>query len=131
MHQLTGRAITLWGPNLEHEIETVAGDFFYVPANIPHWGFNPYDEPAVAVVARTDPQDQENLVVCGDNLIPEGFKAMAAELRVLERRSLTTSTGIDGDRARPHRRAGPSRHLGQAHRRQRHSRSACVAPITK
>lgn len=44
-----------------------AGDFVYIPAGVPHLPGNPSaTEPAVAVVARTDPNEQESVV-----LLPE------------------------------------------------------------
>jgi len=41
----------------------VAGDFFYIPAGVPHLPMNTGDEPCVAVVARTDPNEQESVVL--------------------------------------------------------------------
>ena len=44
-----------------------AGDFVYIPANVPHLPYNlSGSEPATAVVARTDPNEQESVV-----LLPE------------------------------------------------------------
>src|SRR5215467_5698018 len=39
-----------------------AGDFMYVPPGIPHLPVNRSDVMTVAVVARTDPQEQESVV---------------------------------------------------------------------
>jgi uncharacterized RmlC-like cupin family protein len=55
-----------WGENLEHVMETNAGDLIYIPAGTPHLPFNDGIEPAVAVIARTDPNEQESVV-----LLPE------------------------------------------------------------
>ena len=38
----------------------------YIPADMPHLPENPYEERARAVVARTDPHEQESVV-----LLPE------------------------------------------------------------
>jgi len=39
------------------------GDFLYIPAGVPHQPYNPTDTPARAVLARTDPNEQESVVV--------------------------------------------------------------------
>ncbi len=44
-----------------------AGAFVYIPAGMPHLPHNTSDsEPAVALIARTDPNEQESVV-----LLPE------------------------------------------------------------
>jgi uncharacterized RmlC-like cupin family protein len=49
--------------NLEH-LEVRAGDFLYIPAGVPHLPYNPSQvESAVAVLARTDPNEQESVVL--------------------------------------------------------------------
>lgn len=63
---LEGKADMYWGERLEHRMETSAGDMIYIPADVPHLPFNPYDAPAKAVIARTDPHEQESVV-----LLPE------------------------------------------------------------
>ena len=40
-----------------------AGDFLYVPPGIPHLPVNRSASPMVAVVARTDPAEQESVVI--------------------------------------------------------------------
>ena len=35
----------------------------YIPANMPHLPLNRSDAPAVAVIARTDPHEQESVVL--------------------------------------------------------------------
>ena len=43
---------------------TRAGDFVYIPANMPHLPYNrSQTAPATAVVARTDPNEQESVVM--------------------------------------------------------------------
>ena len=52
---------------LEHHAIVRAGDFFYIPADMPHLPFNASSSStAVAVIARTDPNEQESVV-----LLPE------------------------------------------------------------
>jgi uncharacterized RmlC-like cupin family protein len=56
-----------YGDRLQHHLIARAGDFLYIPANTPHLPYNLSDaESCVAVVARTDPNEQESIV-----LLPE------------------------------------------------------------
>jgi uncharacterized RmlC-like cupin family protein len=63
---LEGRAVMFWGDRLEHRMETEAGQFVHIPADVPHLPFNPYDAPCTAIIARTDPHEQESVI-----LLPE------------------------------------------------------------
>jgi uncharacterized RmlC-like cupin family protein len=63
---LSGEADTLHGERLEHRTHVVAGDLFYIPAGVPHLPINLSDKPVSAVIARTDPNEQESVV-----LLPE------------------------------------------------------------
>lgn len=51
------------GPNLENTDRVQAGDFIYIPAGVPHQPYNPTDRVAKAVIARTDPNEQESVVL--------------------------------------------------------------------
>jgi uncharacterized RmlC-like cupin family protein len=51
------------GANLEHVDRVQAGDFIYIPAGVPHQPYNPTDAVAKAVIARTDPNEQESVVL--------------------------------------------------------------------
>jgi uncharacterized RmlC-like cupin family protein len=43
------------------------GDFFYIPAGVPHLpANNSRTEPCVAILARTDPSEQESVVLRPD-----------------------------------------------------------------
>ncbi|MEM9305842.1 MAG: cupin domain-containing protein [Pseudomonadota bacterium] len=66
IYVISGSARMYWGDKLEHVMETKAGDMIYIPADVPHLPFNDGDAPAVAVIARTDPHEQESVV-----LLPE------------------------------------------------------------
>jgi uncharacterized RmlC-like cupin family protein len=60
---LEGRVRTRYGPNLEQETINEAGDFMFIPADVPHQPINLSDtEPAKAIVARNDPNEQESVV---------------------------------------------------------------------
>jgi uncharacterized RmlC-like cupin family protein len=60
---LSGRVRTRYGPNLEKETINEAGDFMFIPADVPHQPINLSEsEPARAIVARNDPNEQESVV---------------------------------------------------------------------
>ena len=63
---VAGRAVMFWGDRLENRMETDAGQFVHIPADVPHLPFNPYGEPCTAIIARTDPHEQESVI-----LLPE------------------------------------------------------------
>ena len=68
VYLLQGRVETRYGEGLRKTIVNVAGDFVFVPQDVPHQPFNLSDtEPAIAIVARNDPNEQEHVV-----LYPEG-----------------------------------------------------------
>lgn len=59
-----GRAETRYGPNLEYSSVNEAGDFLFIPPNVPHQPVNlSATEEVIAVVARNDPNEQESVVV--------------------------------------------------------------------
>lgn len=67
LYILSGRAEMWYGDRLEHHLAAGAGDFLYIPAGVPHLPFNPSPhEPCVAVFSRTDPNDQESVVLRPD-----------------------------------------------------------------
>jgi uncharacterized RmlC-like cupin family protein len=51
------------GPNLEFHDRVEAGDYVYIPGGVPHQPYNPTNERAVAIIARTDPNEQESGVL--------------------------------------------------------------------
>jgi uncharacterized RmlC-like cupin family protein len=69
---LEGRAKMAWGERLEHLMETEAGDLIYIPADVPHLPYNDGNAPVRAVIARTDPHEQESVVLLPhlDPLVP-------------------------------------------------------------
>jgi uncharacterized RmlC-like cupin family protein len=66
IYVLEGDAIMYWGHRLEHLMETSAGDLIYIPAGVPHLPINTGDVDTVAVIARTDPHEQESVVLRPD-----------------------------------------------------------------
>ncbi len=66
LYVLSGEAVTLFGDSLQHHMVTKAGDLAYIPAGVPHLPVNLSAAPTSAVIARTDPNEQESVV-----LLPE------------------------------------------------------------
>ena len=63
LYILAGRVRHEYGRGLEKSVENVAGDFIYIEPGVPHEVFNASDsEPVVAVVARSDASEWENIV---------------------------------------------------------------------
>ncbi|RAZ85063.1 cupin domain-containing protein [Cereibacter johrii] len=66
IYVLEGETVMFWGERLEHRMEVGAGEVLYIPADMPHLPMNLSDRPAVAVISRTDPNEQESVT-----LLPE------------------------------------------------------------
>ncbi len=63
IYLLSGRVETRYGPGLRNSIINEAGDFIFIPADVPHQPVNlSATEPAHALVARNDPNEQESVV---------------------------------------------------------------------
>jgi uncharacterized RmlC-like cupin family protein len=63
IYVLAGRAEMRYGDGLREHLEASAGQFVFIPAGVPHLPFNPSEtETVVAVLARTDPNEQESVV---------------------------------------------------------------------
>ena len=61
---LSGEAGMWYGEGLREHMWTRSGDFVYIPANMPHMPYNASDrEPCVAIIARTDPNEQESVTL--------------------------------------------------------------------
>jgi uncharacterized RmlC-like cupin family protein len=59
---IEGEMVLWYGERLEHKLVAHPGDFIYIPNGVPHLVINDSDsEPAVAVLARTDPNEQEDV----------------------------------------------------------------------
>jgi len=63
LYILRGRVRHEYGPGCKLSIENEAGDFIYIEPGVPHEVFNMSDtEPVVAVVARSDASEWENII---------------------------------------------------------------------
>ena len=68
IYVIQGKVETHYGPKLEKRIVNVAGDFIFIPPDVPHQPFNlSKTEPAIAIVARNDGEEQEHVI-----LLPKG-----------------------------------------------------------
>ena len=63
LYILQGRVRHEYGDQLRHSVENESGDFIFIEPGVPHEVFNVSDtEPVVAVVARSDASEWENIV---------------------------------------------------------------------
>ena len=68
LYILQGRVRHEYGPGLKKSIDNAAGDFIYIEPEVPHEVLNMSDtEPVVAVVARSDATEWENIVTYDRN----------------------------------------------------------------
>ena len=63
IYVLSGVSEVYYGDELEHHATVSANEFFYIPAGVPHLPINRSDALCVAVIARTDPNEQESVVL--------------------------------------------------------------------
>jgi uncharacterized RmlC-like cupin family protein len=66
VYVISGEAEMWHGERLEHHLVLRAGDMLYIPAGEPHLPANRGCDPVVAVIARTDPNEQESVVLRPD-----------------------------------------------------------------
>lgn len=64
IYLLQGRVETRYGDKLEKSVINQAGDFIFIPPDVPHQPFNlSQTEPAIAIVARDDGDEQEHVIL--------------------------------------------------------------------
>ena len=64
IYLIQGRVETRYGEGLKKSVVNEAGDFIFVPPDVPHQPINLSDtEPAIAIVARNDPEEQEHVIL--------------------------------------------------------------------
>jgi uncharacterized RmlC-like cupin family protein len=64
---LSGECGMWYGERLEEHLSASAGDFVYIPASMSHLPYNLSDtKSCVAVIARTDPNEQESVILLPD-----------------------------------------------------------------
>ena len=78
LYILAGRVRHEYGPGLVHSVENDAGDFIFIEPGVPHEVFNvSATEPVVAVVARSDASEWQNIVTYDRKTGETGGKAGA------------------------------------------------------
>jgi uncharacterized RmlC-like cupin family protein len=72
IYMLSGSADTWYGDRLENHVVLHAGELMFIPAGVPHLPANRTTTPCTAVIARTDPNEQESVVLLPelDGLVP-------------------------------------------------------------
>jgi uncharacterized RmlC-like cupin family protein len=64
LYMVSGEDVEVYtGEQLEHRDVAHAGDYLYFPAGVPHVAVNRSETPAVFVAARTDPNEQESVLM--------------------------------------------------------------------
>jgi uncharacterized RmlC-like cupin family protein len=64
IYVVSGQAGMWYGEHLEEHLSVGPGDFLYIPAGMPHLPYNASpSQPCTAVIARTDPNEQESVVL--------------------------------------------------------------------
>lgn len=67
IYVLSGHGKMWFGEQLEESLTCGPGDLIYIPAGMPHLPTNASEtEPCIAVLARTDPNEQESVVLRPD-----------------------------------------------------------------
>ena len=67
VYMAQGDTVCWYGDRLQHRITVREGEMVYIPAGVPHLPINASEhEPVTCIIARTDPNEQESVV-----LLPE------------------------------------------------------------
>ena len=66
IYVLVGEAHMWYGDGLAEHLIVKAGEFLYIPPGMPHLPMNMSDTSCTAVIARTDPNEQESVVLRPD-----------------------------------------------------------------
>ena len=72
IYLIQGKVETRYGEGLKKSVVNEAGDFIFVPPGLPHQPVNlSKTEPAIAIVARNDPEEQEHVILLPEALSPK------------------------------------------------------------
>ena len=64
VYLIQGRVETRYGEGLKKSVVNETGDFIFIPPDVPHQPVNlSQTEPAIAIVARNDPEEQEHVIL--------------------------------------------------------------------
>jgi uncharacterized RmlC-like cupin family protein len=80
IYMISGEVHTWYGEDLREHVIAHAGDFLFIPPGVPHLPVNLSDQPATCVIARTDANEQESVVLLPelDARVPDLIIAAAA-----------------------------------------------------
>jgi uncharacterized RmlC-like cupin family protein len=72
IYALQGESEMWYGDRLQHHMVVREGEMLYIPAGVPHLPMNRSGAPCSVVIARTDPNEQESVVLRPDleDLVP-------------------------------------------------------------
>ncbi|MGH6832865.1 MAG: cupin domain-containing protein [Methyloceanibacter sp.] len=72
VYLIQGRVETRYGEGLKKSVVNEAGDFIFIPPDVPHQPVNlSKTEPAIAIVARNDPEEQEHVTLLPEEGAPK------------------------------------------------------------
>ncbi len=63
IYAISGTSEMWYGDQLESHMVLEEGEMLYIPAGVPHLPANRSDRPCTVVIARTDPNEQESVVL--------------------------------------------------------------------
>lgn len=64
IYVLDGPGYMYYGEDLTEHLVVQTGEYLYIPAGVPHLPYNPSETKTItAVIARTDPNEQESVVL--------------------------------------------------------------------
>jgi len=80
IYVISGRVETRYGPGLTKRIITEQGDFLFIPPDVPHQPVNlSATEPARAIVARNDPNEQEHVYLLSEKTKDRAWRTSAGD----------------------------------------------------
>jgi uncharacterized RmlC-like cupin family protein len=72
IYLIQGRVETRYGEGLKKSVVNVTGDFIFIPPDVPHQPVNlSKTEPAIAIVARNGPDEQEHVILYSSGQEPK------------------------------------------------------------
>lgn len=72
IYLIQGRVETRYGEGLKKSVVNEAGDFIFIPPDVPHQPVNlSATEAAIAIVARNDPEEQEHVTLLPEEGAPK------------------------------------------------------------
>lgn len=66
IYVVSGEGAMWYGDRLEKFMVVRAGEFLFIPAGVPHLPFNQGKVPCTAIISRTDPHEQESVVLMSE-----------------------------------------------------------------